>query len=387
MKSCRYLETHKSGSQRTRFTPLDEFINEHINTGLFPGSALAVLKNKTKIIQRAWGKLTYVPWSPSVTTDKTFFDLASLTKPLATACSLVYLAASRRLHPDNTLHDLISDVPDDKANITIRQLLSHSSGLPAHRPFYTEWSARHEGCMPGTEEITGRILSEPLVCRPGTKAIYSDPGYMLLGCIIERVTGMDLYDYVKKSVLIPFNADNICNAAETASLSTHEHVAPSGMCPRERRMVWGSVNDLNARSMGGFAGHAGLFGTAESVLDMLEKLLEIYHGNVKIQGFPARILNMFWTRDCTVKESTWALGFDTPTPHGSSAGHRFSPSSLGHLGFTGTSFWIDPVRKIIIVFLSNRVFPAATQKNQDAMRRFRPRLHNMIMMSIPDETT
>lgn len=375
------------GLQKINIAPLDGLINEHINAGLFPGCALAVSKNRKTIISRAWGKFTHVSWAPPVTVAKTFFDLASLTKPLATACSFVPLAASRRLHLDDTLHALLSDVPDDKADITIRQLLSHSSGLPAHRPFYAYRPEPHEGDTACGEMIIRRILSEPLVCTPGVKAVYSDLGYMLLGCIIELVTGMALYDYVKKSVLMPLNAYNIYNAVEAASVATYKNIVPSGICPWEQRLIWGEVNDLNARSMGGFAGHAGLFGTAGAVLAMLERLLEIYHGNMEAQGFPAGILRLLWTRNCEVQDDTWALGFDTPAPHGSSAGCLFSPTSLGHLGFTGTSFWIDPVRDIIVVFLSNRVFPAATQKGQDAMRRFRPRLHNMIMMSISDEIT
>lgn len=372
--------------QQAKIIPIVRLINKHIRTGLFPGCALCVSSNGEKIINQAWGKLTYVPWAPHVTADKTFFDLASLTKPLATVCSLVSLTASRRLHLDTALGDLLNHVPDDKAGITIRQLLSHSSGLPSHRPFYADWSGPHRNRIPGREEIIKRILSEPLAYAPGTMAVYSDPGYMLLGCIIEIVTGMRLYDYVKKSVFSALNTHNIYNAAEAVSIATHENIAPSGMCPWEHRLVWGRVNDLNARSMGGFAGHAGLFGTAESVLAMLGKLLDIYHGAIKIHGLPADILRMFWTRENRVKDSTWALGFDTPTPHGSSAGYFFSCSSIGHLGFTGTSFWIDPARDIIVVFLSNRVFPEATRKSQDAMRRFRPRLHNLIMMSISDET-
>ena len=212
--------------------------------------------------------------------------------------------------------------------------------------------------------------------------LYSDLGYMLLACIIEEITGRAFADYVRDTVLVPLKAEHIMDSTEVMAAAGYAHIAPSGICPFENRLIQGEVNDLNARSMGGFSGHAGLFGTAQGLVGLLSKLLDIYKGRIEIKNFPRELMHLFWARNSSVQGSTWALGFDTPSPRGSSAGRFFSEKSVGHLGFTGTSFWIDTEKDIIVVFLSNRTFPCATEKGQEAMRRFRPRLHDLVMESL-----
>jgi len=285
------------------------------------------------------------------------------------------------------LSGIISDVPADKREITVRQLLTHSAGMPAHRPFYRKWlrdSGR--GCKPGHREILRTVLKESLEYRPGTMARYSDLGYMVLGCLVEKITGMPFREYVRAAVLEPLGAGkNIVDSIQAQATAGYEGIAPTGFCPFEHRPVHGEVNDLNARAMGGFAGHAGLFGTAEGVTGLLERLMGIYHGRETVSNIPRDVIRMFWTRDNSVHGSTWALGFDTPSPEISSAGRFFSKKSAGHLGFTGTSFWIDTERAIIIVFLSNRTFPGATPKGQEAMKRFRPGLHDAVMEMILEQ--
>ncbi len=363
--------------------PIDSLVHEAISSGLFPGCALTVARNSRTVLTRAWGNLTFAPWTPPVTTNSTYFDLASLTKPVATACAIMTLQAKGILDISTHVNEIIRNVPENKAHITIRHLLTHSSGLPAHRVFYRKWLPEtKQGNLPSRARITAAVLNEPLEYQPGRQSIYSDPGYMLLGCIIEEVTGMGLYEYVQSTVLEPMHAGELMSGSDAIMHAGYENIAPSGNCPFEHRMIHGEVNDLNARSIGGFAGHAGLFGTAEGLTDMLSNLLDIYHGRLEVMNFRQDTVRCFWTRDTTVPESTWALGFDTPSAHGSSAGRLFSEKSVGHLGFTGTSFWIDPKKDIIVVFLSNRTFPMATNRGMEAMRSFRPGLHDQVMKLI-----
>jgi CubicO group peptidase (beta-lactamase class C family) len=296
---------------------------------------------------------------------------------------MITLAAQGILDTSVNIGNILAAIPEDKADITIKQLLTHSSGLPAHRPFYRKWFGNtKKGSRPQHIEIIKEVLEEPLEYPPGTRTLYSDLGYMLLACLIEKVTRTPFADYVRDAVLAPLKAEHVMDSTEVTAAAGYTDIAPSGICPFENRLIQGEVNDLNARSMGGFSGHAGLFGSAQGLLGMLSKLLDIYHGRMEVRNIPREILSVFWTKDMSVAKSTWALGFDTPSPQGSSAGRFFSEKSVGHLGFTGTSFWIDTEKDIIVVFLSNRTFPRATEEGQEAMRRFRPKLHDLVMEAL-----
>ncbi len=328
----------------------------------------------------AWGRITFAPWTPAVSCHKTYFDLASLTKPIATSCSIITLVEQGKIDISDSIAEIVPNVPSEKSAITIRQLLTHSSGLPAHVPFYTKWMRdTKKGHVVASHEIINSVLDTPLQYSPGTKAVYSDLGFMLLGCIVEIISGMKFQDYVAESVLAPLSARNIRPDSDLLHTVAHTEIAPTGMCPLEHRIIHGRTNDLNARTIGGLCGHAGLFGTAKGVHDLLARLMDVYRSKLEIQNFSRPTIEQFWSRDNNVADSTWALGFDTPSPEGSSAGRLFSQKSVGHLGFTGTSFWIDTEKDIIVVFLSNRTFPKATEESQEAMKRFRPRLHDAVM--------
>ncbi len=362
---------------------IDDLINNAITSGLFPGCALIVWSGPDVVLNKAWGRLTFAPWSPRVSCKHTYFDLASLTKPIATACSIMTLASQGRLGLDTTIADILADVPDDKAGITTRQLLSHTSGLAAHRPFYIKWMKETKsGSPPDTNTIINSILKTSLEYVPGTRSVYSDLGFMLLSCMAEKITGMKFQDIVNISVFEPLSSTDIKGAPHIKNSTPLNRIAPTGICPFEHRIIQGETNDLNARAAGGLMGHAGLFGTAEAVSDLLARLVQIYHGAIEIKNFSRAVLKKFWTKDDKTPQSTWALGFDTPSCENSSAGHHFSEKSVGHLGFTGTSFWIDLEKHIIVVFLANRTFPRATQQGQEAMKMFRPILHDTIMKSL-----
>ncbi|MBW1965546.1 MAG: beta-lactamase family protein [Deltaproteobacteria bacterium] len=375
---------------------LDRLFKKALKSGLFPGAVLTVATGGKFVFEAAWGGVTHVPWSARVS-PSTVYDLASLTKPLAVALSAMGLIEKRKLHLDDTLGSFLSEVPLDKIQISIRHLLGHTSGLPAYRPFYKELI--HLAPDSRLLEMKKLILAEPLVSTPGTQAVYSDLGFMLLGWVIEGITGKGLADAAQELVFEPLHVKGlyfpltstpaIGQISSKPPLTEAERkdlkdrccdglLAPTEVCPFRKRVVYSEVHDLNAWVVGGVAGHAGLFGTSESVAKLLLRLLDIYKGRGNVPNFSKGLLQEFWHIQGSGTESTWALGFDTPSPVGSTTGSSFSSRSIGHLGFTGTSFWMDLEHEILVVLLANRTFPKADRESQVEMRRFRSLLHDLV---------
>ncbi|MDA8161385.1 MAG: serine hydrolase [Desulfobacteraceae bacterium] len=351
-------------------------INDAIADGLFPGCTLAI--GGRFRLDAAFGRFTYAPWAPEVT-PAAIYDLASLTKPLATALAAFVLIAAGRLELETALAAVFKDVPADKAHITVRMLLSHSSGLPAHRLFFDRLLE-----VPFAERksaLLSLILDEPL--EETGRLIYSDLGFMLLGLIIEKVAGMRLDEAAGALVFKPLgvNGEFFWGVSDRPSGAPLRFI-PSGYCESRRKVVCGQVHDRNAWVVGGVAGHAGLFGTAAGVRDLLVTLLDIYKGRATVSGLTRGMLHEAFRPSLLASYGTWALGFDTPSPEDSSAGRLFSRNSVGHLGFTGTSFWMDIDERVIVVFLSNRTFPFHTPAKQEMMKAFRARLHDAIRMWI-----
>jgi CubicO group peptidase (beta-lactamase class C family) len=221
-----------------------------------------------------------------------------------------------------------------------------------------------------TEKVVQWILEEKLDYTPGAKHLYSDLGYILLGYIIETVTGKNLDVYWLEKVIQPLNLeDHFCFYPESSGLKNK--VVTTGICPWSQEKLSGRVHDDNCRAMGGVAGHAGLFGTAEGIRRVCENIVSQAQGLSSHPGYDKRLL------DKSLKKSpntTWCLGFDSPSEN-SSSGKYLSKMSRGHLGFTGTSFWIDLKNNISIVFLTNRVLLS----KQEDIQKIRPVVHNMVM--------
>ena len=232
------------------------------------------------------------------------------------------------------------------------------------------------------------ILKESMGKESGSfeKAVYSDLGFMLLGIIIEKVMNTDLNEAAKNLVFDPLCVEDIFFIPEKGHLTSTfsrqkliKNTAPTLYCPYRKRIIMGEVHDLNAWAMGGLAGHSGLFGTGKAVCKLLKKFLLIFKGRFEHPVFKRDLMREFFIKQEMDPASTWALGFDTPSPEGSSSGDHFSPESVGHLGYTGTSFWMDPREEMIVVFLSNRTFPHDTEKSRLAIKDLRRKLHNLIM--------
>lgn len=371
---------------------LNRLFENAISSGLFPGAVLNVTRDRKVVLQAAWGKIAYVPEAPRVRLN-TIYDLASLTKPLVTALSILVLTARGKLGLDDTLGSFFFDAPLDKIQISIRHLLCHKSGLPSYRPFYKKLICLDPEIR--SLKLKKMILAEPLITDSDTRTEYSDLGFMLLGWLIESIAGKDLADAAQDLVFQPLHIKGLyfplmntslitpipSNQYITENLSNRCHdglVAPTEICDFRKKIICGEVHDLNAWAMGGVSGHAGLFGTAESITKLLSILLDIYKGRMNTANFPMKLLQEFWHIQYPETGSTWALGFDTPSAIDSSAGKSFSPRSIGHLGFTGTSFWMDLEQEVLVVLLTNRTFPKANKKNQTEMRRFRIELHDLV---------
>ncbi len=324
-------------------------------------------------------------------TQSTRFDLASLTKPLVTAPLCIAALERGLLSLDDPLSRFFPDsVPGDKERITVRSLLSHSSGLPAYEPFYLELIKLPSGARPNA--LASMILQTPLDNQPGKTANYSDLGFMLLGLILERQMGSRLDCLAQDLLFARLGIDELhfCPIDErgtedggrkTGIASSEFRYAATQICPWRKRLLFGEVDDENAWTLKGVSGHAGLFGTARGVFNLLSFLWNIYEGSLTDPLWPRDLVRLFWTRTEVAEGlSDWCLGYDTPSREGySSAGRYFSRNTIGHLGFTGVSFWLDLEKRILVILLTNRVHP--TRQN-DEIRQLRPVLHDIIMEAL-----
>jgi CubicO group peptidase (beta-lactamase class C family) len=355
----------------------------------FSAASVLVAAGESVIFEACHGTLSFAPDAPPVTTAA-WFDLASLTKPLVTAVLTVLAIDRCGLHLDDPLTRFLDNtqLPSDKRPITLRHLLNHCSGLPAYRTYYHDLIAR-----PPEERrlaLLSWILSEPLVTAPGSHALYSDVGFMLLGEIVSRVFAMELDRAAAEALFSPLDLvdlgfhriepgtdptvpPRLVNGTDLPACASTE------MCPWRRRLLAGEVHDENAYALGGVAGHAGLFGSARGIFRLIGFLWGLYKGAGAHADGLTRLLRTFWRRQDLVPGSTWALGFDTPSPTRSSSGDAFAPLSVGHLGFTGTSFWLDLERQLLVVLLTNRVHP---NRDNLQIQAFRPLLHNRIVETL-----
>ncbi len=346
------------------FDGLFELFRRALEQRLFTGAALVVMSGESMVLQNQWGTLAGAG-TPEIT-RASLFDLASLTKVVATTPCWVVLASEKRGILEEPICTWFKDCPEDKAHITPRMLLAHSSGLPAWRPYYL----RTPACASRSDFTGSNILAESLAYAPGNGTLYSDLGFMLLGFILERETGIELESYFRNRISQPLglSEDLLFHPGERERERT-AHTRP-GEPP-------GMVNDLNARALGGAAGHAGLFGSADAVAGVADRILSSLISDSGL--FDRRVLQAFSRRAGFVSSSTRALGFDTPSEEGSASGSFFSRNSLGHTGFTGTSVWMDPTKPVIAVLLTNRVFMG---ESDFRIKEFRPAVHDAFMKAL-----
>ncbi|MCF6289492.1 MAG: serine hydrolase [Desulfobacterales bacterium] len=362
---------------------LEKLFEQAAKEGVFSGAAVGVQKGLgrgRKKYTAVYGKSSSAPRAKKVSPGS-FFDLASLTKPLGTTLAVLCLIKEGKTTLCQRLTALLDEgVPGGKEDITLWQLLNHCSGLPAHRPYYEKMGGM--GQEKARKKIYSMILKEPLAAVPGTRAIYSDLGFMLLGRIIEKKSGKTLADYLADRVMTPLGLEKKIFFSGTEGSGNNNPGAgfvATRYCSRRHRVICGEVDDNNAAVMGGTAGHAGLFGDIEGVLALTSHLLEMWHQQNEHPGFSNQELACFFERKKEIPGSSWALGFDTPSFTGSSSGRFLSAKSVGHLGFTGTSFWIDYKKELVMVLLTNRVHPGG---DNSLIRSFRPLFHDTVVKSL-----
>ena len=260
-------------------------------------------------------------------------------------------------------------------------LLDHSSGLPAWRPYHQEVASTADGAwlatVKGQEAVRQRAAAEVPEVQPGSRPLYSDVGFILLDWILELVNGQPSDVLFSEWLAGPLSLGSLffvdLKSRDKAAHARHGRVfAATERCPWRGRTLIGEVHDDNTYAMGGVSGQAGLFGTIQDAAAVAEAWLNAFlHGGGL---FESRLVQQFWRRS-ELPGSTRTLGFDTPSPRASQAGGRFGPRTVGHLGFTGTSLWIDPDRELIVALLTNRIHP--TRQN-DTIKQFRPVLHERV---------
>lgn len=333
---------------------LDSIMAVGLREHAAPGATLAVGRYGRLVHLKAYGRLDTAIASSPVDAN-TIYDMASLTKVIATTTAAMILEEQGQLDLDRTVASYLPEFnAPDKAGITLRMVITHRGGLEAFAALYKTFSGR--------EQYLQQINLRPLKSVPGTVMVYSDWDMILTQLVIEKITGTPLDKFVDEKVFRPLGMKS---TMYTPDSSLKFRIAPTEIDTARGGLVWGKVHDENANAIGGVAGHAGLFSTAPDLAVFAQMLLNggIYEGVRIVKA--ATVAR--WTAPQTGGSSR-ALGWDTPSKN-SSAGRYFSPRSFGHTGFTGTSIWVDPTRDLFVILLTNRVDPTRANTRVFALRR------------------
>lgn len=353
--TLRMARPEEVGFRSDGMAEVDQVVEKAVADKAFPGAVLAVGKDSALVHLKAFGGQSYQPAAPAVTPD-TLYDLASLTKVIVTTTLAMVLVDEGKLDIDKPVSAFIAGFRGGaKDRVTVAQLLTHSGGLKWWAPLYEE--------LKGKDAYLERIVGMDLDYEPGSKSVYSDLGVILLGEILERVAGESLEAFAKRRLFAPLGMKDTGYRPPAPLLA---RIAPTEQDDKWRkRLLRGEVHDENAFALGGMAPHAGLFGSAPDLARFAQMLLN--GGVYDHKRLVSRATVERFTKRAGVPGSSRALGWDTPS-EGSSAGTLLSARSFGHTGFTGTSMWMDPERKLFVILLSNRVHPS---RENNAIREVR----------------
>lgn len=373
---------------------IDSAFEKAIAEGVFPAADLVVGRGGQLCYEGQYGAAR----------SYTCFDIASLTKPVATATIAMMLVAEGLLKLDDTVYQWLGGarLPEHRKT-TVGMLLDHTAGLPDWQPYYRELPLSLVGTEAGRRMLLAECCNEPYINPPGKKTVYSDIGYILLGEILAQAGGAPLDALFAQYVARPLNLTNtffirsvgapVQATARRTTTTAEQHVptrssgkrskelperhrrfAPTEDCPWRERVIHGEVHDQNAYALGGVAGHAGLFSTAADLHRFLTALVDAREG--KGRWLSREVVRTFLP-DARTKPAgeRFVLGWNRPSKRNSASGTHFSANSIGHLGYTGCSIWADLAEDFWIVLLTNRIHPATTNQKIAA---FRPQIHDLI---------
>jgi len=360
------------GSASTQFAGVYDVLTDGIRHRAFPGCAFGALNRGRVVLAGSLGRFTYDASSPAVLPE-TVFDIASLTKVVATTAIAMLLDQRGELNLEMPLYEVMPEfvsarhAADPARLVTLRHLLAHNSGLPGYREIFR---------LAKTPAEVYRACQElPIETIPGTRMEYSDPGFILLGKALEAITGHSLADWVCREILTPIG---MTDSGYCPSPALRTQIPPTERDDLfRRRVIQGEVQDEHAYLLGGVAGHAGLFANVPDLLRFSMAIASARPAAKSTSLFYAETVNNFAQRQAPPGSSR-ALGWDTPSKD-SSAGSHFSAHSIGHLGFSGCSLWIDLEADISAVLLTNRTWP---DRSAQAIRAVRPAFHNALRAAL-----
>jgi len=368
----------KRAEVNRRLGKVERAVERAIEAGELPGAVIVARMGDELAFDGVYGAAVLVPERHEARLE-TIYDLASLTKVMATTAATMLLVAEGRIQLDAPVATYLPAFAErGKEKISVRHLLTHSSGLRPWRAYHADLAERDRrrgehvvGTADGKREIVSRVLRGAPVHEPGEASVYGDLDFIALGALIEAVAGEELDAFCARRIYQPLGmAGTHWNRLPFEG--SRARYAATEQCSWRERILWGEVHDPNAWAMGGVAGHAGLFATAGEVLRFGQEMLAADRGQSAL--FPAEVAREFFRRQEIAPGSDWALGWDTPTEGQSTSGHHFSKRSIGHTGFTGTSLWIDLERGMIVVFLSNRIHLVAKRSRFE----LRPLVHDLV---------
>jgi serine-type D-Ala-D-Ala carboxypeptidase len=355
----------KTVAQEDRFRDALSILSKAVSARAFPGCSLAVTDHGELVAHKALGRFTYDLSSTEVT-PASIFDLASLTKVVATTAMAMILYERGVLDLDAPVTAIVPEFASAEARrglVTLRMLLAHSSGLPAYEKIFLRAQTR--------EDFLRHAFAAELAAPPGTRAEYSDIGFIILGIALERLADEPLDTFCQRSIFGPLA---MTHTTFNPTKALRESIPPTADDRTFRhRVIQGEVQDENASVLGGVAGHAGLFSTADDLALFAHAMLN--------GGYPIlrpETVNLFTRRESAPEGTSRALGWDTPSAP-SQSGKYFGPHSFGHLGYTGTSLWIDPDRQLSIALLTNRTWPDC--QNQ-SIKQVRPAFHDAVVQAL-----
>ena len=358
------------GMSAERLAKIDHVVQRGISAGGYPGAAVVVGRRGSAVWEKGFGRLSWGRESAQVS-DRTIFDLASLTKVVGTTTALMVLYDEGKIRLDDPVSKYVPEfVGGEKDRVTIRQLLEHRSGLPAGRDL---WRLSNSAA-----EARAAVIETPLACSPGRCYEYSDLGADMLGFVVEAVSGARLDQFLQERVWQPLGmTDTFFRPAD----SLRARIAPTELMPRRGYPLQGEVHDENAFALGGIAGHAGLFSTVADLAVFAQMMLNggEYNGTRLIAD---STVTLFTRR--AAGAGTQALGWDTCDGKGGSCGTYLGERAYGHTGFTGTSLWIDPERDMFVVLLTNRVHEPRAKRPAKVISDVRADLSDAAALAVTD---